>query len=1095
MSNNLAAGIQSSIPQKPEGLPTPLSLAQRRLWFLDNLNPSSTLYNISRAWRLKGPLHIQALQTAIKTILTRQEGLRTIIQEIDGQPVQIITPTPSIPVTQYDFSNKPPIRLQAEIDGFLVQEHTRPFNLRQGPLFRYHLIQCAQEDYVFLFVVHHIVFDGWSIQNFCQELNHAYDQILHQQPLSLPFLPIQYSDFSYWQEHYVNSDRFSSDAAYWKSQLLEAQDFLGFPTDYPQGNTPLSCESCHEFFISADTLIQLKQLSRRQGATLFMTLLGAYQILLAKYSGQTDIVVGTPIANRNQVELENLMGFFVNLLPLRTNLAGNRSFLDVLGQVRRVCLEAYRHSELPFEYIVEALNPPRDLRRHPIVQVIFQLRSFKDSGLKFSGLLVHPLPIEQRTGNFDLHLVCEEVDSKLQGLLYYPQKLFSETTMARLATHYQILLESLVADPERDIWQVPILIKTEYHQLLEEWNNTQREYSETSCLHELFEVQVKETPDAIAAWHNGGALSYRALNCQANQLAHHLRSRGIGPEAVVAIAMERSLNLLVGLLGILKTGAAYLPLEITYPRERLAFMLKKSKASLLLTHRHLRPQLPIEGIDTFCLDTDWEGFSQGNRRNPKSGAKPENCAYVIYTSGSTGQPKGVMISHQGLVNYLTWATKTYEVEEGTETIVHSSIGFDLTITSLFSPLLVGGSVRLLDEAGDLEEIAATLQSPDGCNLLKMTPSHLEGINQLVIPEEVSGRIRTLILGGEALFAKTLDAWNCHTPGPKIVNEYGPTETVVGCCAYEIPKGKCLLEAVPIGRPISNMQMYLLDQNLQLVPIGVSGEMYIGGVGLARGYQGRPDLTAERFIPHPYSKEPNARLYKTGDLGRYLPDGNIEFLGRMDDQIKIRGYRIEPEEIQKILEQYPDVHVTVVICQEDSAGEKYLAAYVVPASSITLDPATLRQYLQTKLPDYMLPAAFIMLDAIPLTPNGKVNRRALPLPDQTHRARANTYVPPGTPLEEMLVEIWQALLNIPHIGVQDNFFALGGHSLLATQVMARLRNILELDLPLRTLFEHQTVAKLASEIDRELATAFPDCSKDKSSAQRGNSVSDTESFPY
>jgi len=1079
MSNNMAARIQSSIPQKPGGFPAPLSLAQRRLWFIFNLNPSSALYNISRAWRLKGPLNTSALEISLQTILYRHEALRTVVQEIDGQAVQIITPPPIKIVTDWNFSSTLPSKLDAEIDRFLVQERNRPFDLRQGPLFRFHLIRCGQEDHVFLFTVHHIVFDGWSLEKFSQELSAAYEQILNKQEISLPPLSIQYGDFSYWQQQYVTSDRFASDESYWKSQLRGAPDFLDLPTDYPRREISLGCEGHHDFFITTSTLANLKELSQSEGGTLFMTLLGAFQILLARYSGTQDIVVGTPIANRNRIELEDLMGFFVNLLPLRSNLSGVRSFRVVLAQVRRICLEAYRHNELPFEHFVETLNPLRDLSRHPVVQVIFQLRKTKETQLHLPALSVYPFSIKQRTGNFDLHLVCEEVDSKLQASLYYPTDLFSETTMARMATHYQTLLENLVADPERDIWQLPIPTKTESHQVLEEWNNTQHEYPGTTCLHELFEVQVKKTPDAIAVWHNDCALSYLVLNRRANQLAHHLRSLGIGPEVVVAIAMERSLNLIIGLLGILKTGAAYLPLEINYPRERLAFMLKNSKASLLLTQRHLRPQLPIEGITPFCLDTDWEGFAQGNGRNPKSGALPENLAYVIYTSGSTGRPKGVLVPHRGLVNYLTWAAKAYAVEEGTETIVHSSIGFDLTITSLFSPLLVGGSVRLLDESGGLEEMAATLLSHSGSSLLKMTPSHLEGINQLVTPEEVSRKIRTLILGGETLSAKTLAGWNHHTPGPKIVNEYGPTETVVGCCVYEVPQRNSYLRAVPIGRPISNMHIYLLDQNLQLVPIGVAGEVYIGGVGLARGYQGRPDLTAEQFIPHPYSRGPDARLYKTGDLGRYFPDGNIEFLGRIDGQVKIRGYRIEPEEVQTILGQHPDIRVTVVICQEDSAGGKYLAAYVVPAAENTLDPATLRQYLQTQLPDYMLPAAFILMDTLPLTPNGKVNRQALPMPDQTHRGRTNASVPPKTPLEEMLIEIWQDLLKMHHIGVQDNFFALGGHSLLATQVMARLRNILGLALPLRTLFEHQTVAKLASKIERELATAFPNLDQNKS----------------
>ncbi|MGE0472121.1 MAG: amino acid adenylation domain-containing protein [Nitrospirales bacterium] len=1067
MSLSLTPSMQPFIPKKPKGTAAPLSLAQRRLWFLHTLNPSSTLYNISRAWRLKGELNVPALDKALQIILHRHEALRTIIQDIDGQPIQIITPPPITPVMQMDISSSSSTDLDKEIGRFMMQERTRPFDLRHGPLIRFHLLRCGLNDHVFGFVVHHIVFDGWSLQKFDKELSTIYGQILTKSSLSLPSLPIQYGDFSYWQTQVSHSVRFSSDLAYWKSQLNGVPSFIELPTDFPRGEWVEEHDGYHRFSIPAKTLTQLKQVSRQEGVTLFMALLGAFHILLAVYSGQKDIVIGTPTANRTRVELENLLGFFVNLLPLRIDLSTTGSYREVLARVRQVCLEAYRHAELPFEYLVEMLNPPRDASRHPMVQVIFQLRNSEDIQLDLSGLSAYPFSVKRRTGNFDLHVVCEEVDSALQGFLYYPQHLFSEQSMVRLATHYQTLLESLATHPDRNIWHVSILDALERDQLLWEWNRTQAEYPQDRCVHELIEAQAARTPDAIAVMHEDDFLTYGALNRRANQLAYRLRGAGLRSDSVVAIAVKRSLDLLIALIATLKAGAAYLPLDITNPRERLAFIMKNANVSLLLAHHDVLEDWGQESISTLEIGLERINSDPESEKTLDCGALPDNLVYVIYTSGSTGQPKGVMISHRGLVNYLIWCIQAYDISERTVSVVHSSIAFDLTVTSLFAPLLVGGKVRLLDESDALEDLAATLGSDSELNFLKMTPSHLEALNHLLGSDAIASQMDTLILGGETLFAHSLAALNRQAARPNIINEYGPTETVVGCCMYEVPEKDHPDEPVPIGRPISNMQMYIMDGHLNPVPHGVRGEIYIGGVGLARGYQGRPDLTAARFIPHPYTKDFGSRLYKTGDVARYRSNGTIDCLGRSDQQVKILGYRIELEEIEIVLSQHPAVRQVVVLCHEERPGEKQLVAYWVPDGDSSIEPWSLRAYLKARIPDYMLPAVFVALNALPLTANGKLDRRALPTPEKCRERFNTSMVPPRTLEEEMLADIWAATLNLPQVGIYDNFFSLGGHSLLATRIISQIRSVFSVELPMRALFDHPTIADLAKYIIEEI----------------------------
>ncbi|MCA9420481.1 MAG: amino acid adenylation domain-containing protein [Nitrospira sp.] len=1058
---------------RPRDNALPLSFAQQRLWFLDQWEPGNRAYLLTQAWRLQGPLDITALQASLTALVARHETLRTVFVEKNGIPTQVIRNEVDVSMTRIDLSSGDPQTRRQQASQIASTDAHRPFDLTTGPLWRIHLLRLDAEEYILLLTLHHIITDLWSMDILFRELSTFYSAQVTGQPAALPPLPLQYADFAIWQRQCLQEKDLERQLNYWRTQLAGALPGWEAPTDFPRPPQPTHRGERLTFTLPVSLTQALQTFSQQEGGTLFMTLLAAFQVLLFRYAGQRDILVGAPIAGRTHSDLEGLIGFFVNTLVIRTQFKGKPTFRAVLQQVRNICLDAYTHQDVPFEKLVEALQPTRDPSRHPFFQIMFQLFSQPDAAPSFPGLHITPEPICHQRAKFDLNCTLRETAGILHGTMEYSTDIFVLETIQRLVGHYEQLLEGIVDNPDQQITTLPLLPKAEAQQQLLEWNETAQAYPFTKCIHELIEEQVEKTPDAVAIVFEQKALTYDAFNRKANQLAHHLQRLGVGPEKIVAIAMERSLNLMVGLLGILKAGGTYLPLAINSPNDRLAYMLDHSRVSLLLTQQHDCAHPPTEGIQIICLDTNGSVISRESGINPRSSVVPDNPAYIIYTSGSTGRPKGVVITHRGLVNYLAWFTSTYPVGEGLETLVHSSIGFDLTVTSLFAPLLAGGSVRLIDESAGLEEIVAALRLYGSFGLLKMTPSHLEGINQLLQPQDILERIGTLFLGGETLVAQTLAGWNSYGKWPKIVNEYGPTETVVGCCAYEVSQGNSFSGSIPIGRPISNMQIYLLDQYLQPRPIGIPAEVHIGGVGLARGYHKRPDLTAEQFIPHPLSKEPNARLYKTGDLARYRPDGTIEYGGRLDHQVKIRGFRIELGEIETVLGQHPDVLQAVVLCREDFPGTKQLVGYIVPRE--TQNPSTddLLILLRRRLPEYMVPSIFVFLEALPLTHNGKVNRMALPPPDQTPQVRAAAYVAPRTPLEAAVGEIWCDLLKEDDISVHDNFFSLGGHSLLATQVVARLRHLLEMDLPLRTLFEHPTVAELAREIDCKLTKTFAD----------------------
>jgi amino acid adenylation domain-containing protein len=1017
----------------------PLSFAQQRLWFINKLEPNSPAYNIAIAVRIKGQLNEVVLAESLKEIIRRHEVLQTNFKEVNGEPVQVIQGTDN-----WRLGN-------LEIEDFLVKEAQQPFDLAESGLFKAKLLRLDADESILLLTMHHIIFDGWSTGVLIRELTALYEAFLTGKPSGLPELTIQYVDYAYWQREWLKGEILESQLAYWKQQLGSNVPVLNLPTDYPRP-TVSTLRGARQTLVLPEALREeLKELSQQEGVTLFMTLLAAFKTLLFRYTHQDDILVGSPIANRNSDQIQSALGFFVNTLVLRSNLSGNPSFKELLKRIRRVALDAYSHQDLPFEKLVEELHPERNLNHTPLFQVMFALQNFPMPNLEVAGLNLQVQEVDTGTAKFDLTLFVEDRGRELVATFEYNTDLFKATTITRMLGHFQILLGGMVANPNQRLSDLPLLTEVELNQLIIEWNQTKTDYSHNLYVHQLFEEQVERTPDAVAVKFSHQQLTYRELNQRANQLANYLQKLGVKPEVFVAICLERSIEMLVGILGILKAGGAYVPLDPTYPKERLAFMLEDVQAPVLLTQQHLLEIIPSHSGKVVCLDTNWQEIGEEISVNPVSNVCADNLAYVIYTSGSTGKPKGTLIHHRGLVNYLSWCTKAYSVEQGEGSPVHSSISFDMTITGLFSPLLVGGKVELLPEEKGVETLAKTLRNNSNFSLVKITPAQLELLSHQLLPQSAAGKTRAFIIGGENLLAESIAFWQENAPDTMLVNEYGPTETVVGCCIYQAKDKQS--GSVPIGRPIANTQLYILDRYLQPVPVGIAGELYIGGAGVARGYLHRPELTAERFIPNPFGA--GERLYKTGDLARYRADGIIEYLGRIDHQVKMRGFRIELSEIEAVLSHNPKLRECVVLATCDR-----LIAYAVLYPGETLTISELRNYLAEKLPEYMVPSALVTLDELPLTVNGKVDRKALPVPESLRPELEVVYVSPQTELEQIIAVIWQEVLHLEKVGIYDNFFDLGGYSLLIAQVHSRLQARLEQNILMLEMFKHPTIESLA-----------------------------------
>ena len=1067
LAKQAAEGLKEPpIKRVPRDRPLPLSFAQQRLWFLEQLEPGSPFYNIPDAVRIRGALRVDVLERAINEIIRRHESLRTRFDSIDGKPVQIILPELQLNVRVVDLSGVPADEREELALALAREDAQRPFSLDKPPLLRVTLLRMDERDHVVLFTTHHIISDNWSSNVLIQEVAALYDAFLNGKPSPLPELPIQYADFAVWQREWLQGEVLEKHLDYWKEQLRDAPPVLELPTDRPRPSVQTYNGSYQTFELSPELSKAIREFSQANDATLFMTLLAAFDALLARYSGQRDILVGTPIANRNRAEIEGLIGFFVNTLVLRTDLSGDPGFSELVRRVREVALGAYAHQDVPFEQLVEVLQPERDMSHSPLFQVMFALQNAPFRAQEISvDLVLEPVEAHSGTAKFDLTLFMVEEGERLAGALEYNTDLFDDETISRMIRHFVRLLELAVAEPEQPVLSLDILDDEERRRVTETWNGPTVEIPPNETVLDLIRQQVEANPDQPAVVQGERAYSYRELDRRSDLLAGFLHRAGVGRESIVAIYQERSPDLIVSLLAVLKAGAAYLPMDPGYPAERIRYMLEDSDARVILTQARVADSLPLVGAEMVLVDLDWDEIELLAERPGKVEILPESLAYVIYTSGSTGKPKGTLVTHRGLRNYLEWVRRAYPLDRGTGSVVHSTIAFDATVTAVFSPLISGKRVVLAPVGDDVEALARVLRQQGDFSLIKITPAHLDLLRQQLTEEQARRATHAFIIGGENLTAEQIRYWQEVAPETELYNEYGPTETVVGCVVYRVPQDWRGRGSVPIGRAIPNTRVYILDQYMKLTPHGVPGELYIGGAGVARGYLNRPELTAERFVPDPFSGEKGARLYRSGDLVRYRNDGQMEFLGRLDDQVKVRGYRIELGEIEAVLSQHPKLDQAVVLAREDRPGDRRLVAYVVPKEGEEVSAAELRQFLHDQLPEYMIPAAFVRLDALPLTPNGKVDRRALPAPDYTTEESERTYVAPRTPVEELLVGIWQETLGVDRVGVLDNFFEIGGHSLLATQVVSRIRDTLGVELPIRVFFERPTVAGMAQEVER------------------------------
>jgi amino acid adenylation domain-containing protein/non-ribosomal peptide synthase protein (TIGR01720 family) len=1067
-------GVESSsdrrIPKRKESDSIPLSFAQQRLWFFDQFETRKSFYNLPGAIRLKGKLNVTVLEQTFNEIVNRHEALRSTFTEVQGQPIQVIAPPVSrLPLPVIDLRKLPQSDREAAVKQLSAKEAQQPFDLERGPLLRTSLLQLSEEEYVLLLTMHHIVSDGWSIGVLAREQVAIYEALCAGNQPQLLELPVQYADFAIWQRNWLCGEVLETQLAYWKRQLEGAPPLLELPADRPRPPIQTSEGATQSLLLSQELTAALKNLSQREDVTLFMTLLAAFKALLYRYTGRTDLLVGSPIANRNRAEIEGLIGVFVNTLVLRTDLSGDPTFRELLRGVREVTLGALAHQDLPFEKLVEELQPERSLSYNPVFQVMFQLRNNPMPPLDLPGLTLSLLEVETNTTQFDLSLDLEEVGERLQASVEYSTDLFDRATITRMLGHLQTLLEGIAANPEQHISSLPLVTAAEKQQLLE-WNNTFAQYPQDKCIHQLFEEAVEQSPDAVAVVLEGEELSYRELNARANQLARHLRSLGVEPEVLVGICVERSPLMVIGLLGVLKAGGAYVPLDPNYPKERLAFMLEDSSVQVLLAQEKLLEKLPPHSARLVCLDSGWEEIAFYSSQNPRSGVKPENLAYVIYTSGSTGKPKGVLIEHRSLVNYTTAAIAEYGIEKRDRVLQFASISFDASAEEIY-PCLTSGATLVLRTDSMLDSAGVFLEKCRTWNLtvLSLPTAYWHELTASLSQKTlvIAPSLRLTIIGGEKALPERLKTW-IERVGQQVrlVNTYGPTEATVVGTICELSAADATLRELPIGRPIGNVQTYILDCNGQPVPTGIPGELHIGGAGLARGYLNRPELTEAKFIPSPFSNEPGSRLYKTGDLTRYRPDGNIEYVSRIDNQVKIRGFRIELAEIEAVLSQHPAVRESAVLVWLGANARKRLVACVVPDApeqTSSLSSSELRQFLQERLPEYMVPSAFVLRSKLPLTPNGKVDRKALPVPDRDRPELEEAFAAPSTAIEKILAEIWAQVLGLEQVGIDDNFFELGGDSILSIQVISKA-NQAGLRLTPKQLFQHQTIAQLAAIAD-------------------------------
>ncbi|GAB1543625.1 hypothetical protein NUACC21_63000 [Scytonema sp. NUACC21] len=1049
----------------------PLSFAQQRLWFIDQLENNSSAYNMPAAVQMNGFLNVSVFEQAILAIVERHEILRTTFPTIDGVPVQVIAPTSVVSLSKQDLKSLPKPQQKNVVQQLVTEEAQRPFDLATGPLLRLTLLELEEKSHVLSVNMHHIICDGWSIGLFIQELSTLYQALLSGAPPKLPELPIQYGDFSVWQRQWLSGEVLETQLNYWKQQLAGAPARLELPTDHPRPAVQTYRGGSETLTINARLTQQLQHLSQQSGTTLFMTLLAAFVILLSRYSHQDDIVVGSAIANRNRREIESLIGFFVNTLAIRIQLQENPTFEELLMQVRQKTLEAYAHQDLPFETSVEALHLERSLSYHPLFQVMFVLQNAPTRELELPGLTMTLLELESTTAKFDLVVSVEERETELVINFNYNKDLFEVTTVRRMIGHFQTLLETVVNTRGLSVGELPLLTATERRQLLVEWNQTDKVYPQDKCIHQLVETQVEKTPESVAVVFEDRQLTYRQLNEKANQLSARLQGLGITGGMYVPLLIPKSLDLLIAELAVMKTGAAFVPMDTNWPAARVHEILTILDAKVVLVCKtEPYPDIPSQWQCLTVDETELEGLV-ANLRCP---VEIDDPIYVIFTSGSTGSPKGAINKHRGIVNRFFNMNDRYGCQELDVILFTSAHIFDASVWQLFWPL-INGARTVIPKAGfgiDLEEIIELVEQKK-VTVTDFVPSVFNLLVDYLAehPEERQRlqTLRQLLIGGEAMRAKSIYAFKADFPNVGITNTYGPTETSIGTIFQEVPP--TYTEPIPIGKPLHNVRALILDKYRNPVPVGVPGELYLGGECVGLGYLNNKLATQAAFIPNPWTEVKSAMLYKTGDMARYQPDGTIEFLGRLDNQVKIRGIRIELGEIESVLVKHPQVKETAVLVQEDPPGPKQLVAYVVPHQENELSSKVLRRFLAEKLPDYAVPSVFVLLEALPLTPNGKVDRRSLPSPVGLREQLQTPFVAPQTPTETTLAAIWADLLRLDKVSVHDNFFELGGDSILSIQVVARAKAA-GLQLTPKQIFQHQTIAVLAGAVGTVTTFAEP-----------------------
>jgi amino acid adenylation domain-containing protein len=1055
------------ITRRKDNEPAPLSFAQERLWFLDQFNPNSTAYNIWRPLPLMGRVDVAALERSINEIIRRHELLRTTFRFVDARPVQVISPSLTVELIVRDLQHLPAEERQVRMAALLQEHVLRPFDLARGPLLRPLLFTISPEQHMLALSVHHIISDELSMRIFFSELISIYEDYRAGRASRLPELPIQYSDYALWQRSKMQGEVLEEHLAYWRNQLADVPPVLELPLQRPRPAIDSFHAAMETFAFPKELSATLEKLCLQESATMFMTLLAAFMVLLHKYTGYNMVAVGAPIANRNRAEIEGLIGFFTNTLVLSGDMSGDPSFTRLLKRIREVTLGAYAHADMPFERLVEELNPERHLNINPLIQVMFILQKATnvfqvvEGGEPAQGKNLEDI---SAAAKFDLTLYMEETAEGLIGGIEYAIELFDRSAIRQTIKHFRTLLEAIASAPGKRISQLDILSREERRQLIHTWNPPPGAASTDWSIQSKFEGQAERTPAQAAMIDDERSFSYKELNQKVNRLSWHLLLRGVGPETCVGVFMHRGGDMLLSMLSILKAGGVYLPLDPSLPQERLALMLEDSKVHTLLTHERLLSSLPETEAQIICLDVEADSIEQASVNNPPITVSPDNSAYIIYTSGSTGRPKGVVLPHRTLTGLISWQVESFNALPQARTLQYAPTIFDVSLQETLITWCSGGTLVCISEE-DRTDFVRLLRILDEQAIERIFVPYvaLQQMAETAVAakNELSLALREVIALGERLkITPAIREFFSQMGGCRLLNQYGPSEShVVSEYCMEGPPTEWE-PLPPIGRPGTGARFYVLDSLNNLVPVGAPGELHIGGDILSRGYLHRTDMTAEKFLPDPFTEQPGKRMYSTGDLVRYRSDGNLEFLGRIDQQLKIRGYRVEPGEIESHLIKHAAVAEALVVGRELASGERQLVAYIVPASATELTVAQLRDFLRQQLPDYMIPSHFILLDSLPLTSTGKVDRLHLPEPDYSWARMEGGFVAPQGSLEQEIAEIWSEVLGIQSIGVHDNFFDLGGHSLLATQLTSRLRKRLSVDIPLRSLFESPTIASLA-----------------------------------